>query len=54
MIITKLMKSDKSCLDEMRKENKKIFSDEFTVTKFTTEYVKAIQTISATSREKTK
>ncbi len=54
MIITKLMKSDKSCLDEMRKENKKIYSDEFTVTKFTTEYVKAIQTISATSREKSK
>lgn len=54
MIITKLMKSDKSCLDEMRKENMKVFSEEFTVTKFAAEYVKVIQTISANSKEKSK
>lgn len=51
-IITELMKSDKTRLSKMKEDNKKVFLEEFTVTKFAREYVEVIQAINAQSKEK--
>lgn len=53
-VIMNLMKTEKNYLQNMRDANKKIFSDEFTVEKFTDGYIKIIQLINSQIKKESK